>query len=46
MCNFKSPECIAAMEYMRDLKWKYDILNADKFIVIKGAVSQIEEVYA
>ena len=29
MCNFTSPECIAAMEYMRDLKWKYDILNAD-----------------
>lgn len=24
----------------------YDILNADKFIVLKGAVSQIEEVYA
>ena len=29
VCNFSSPECIAAMEYMRDLKWKYDILNAD-----------------
>ena len=29
VCNFTSPECIAAMEYMRDLKWKYDILNAD-----------------
>ena len=24
----------------------YDILNADKFIVLKGAVAQIEEVYA
>lgn len=24
----------------------YDILNADKFIVVKGAVSKIEEVYA
>ena len=24
----------------------YDILNADKFIVIEGAVAQIEEVYA
>ena len=24
----------------------YDILNADKFIVVKEAVSQIEEVYA
>lgn len=24
----------------------YDILNADKFIVVKGAVAQIEEVYA
>ena len=29
VCNFTSPECIAAMEYIRDLKWKYDILNAD-----------------
>ncbi len=29
VCNFTSPECIAAMEYMRDLRWKYDILNAD-----------------
>ncbi len=24
----------------------YDILNADKFIVVKNAVAQIEEVYA
>lgn len=24
----------------------YDILNADKFVVVKGAVAQIEEVYA
>jgi large subunit ribosomal protein L4 len=24
----------------------YDILNADKFIVLKDAVAQIEEVYA
>ena len=24
-----APECVAAMEFMRDLKWKYDILNAD-----------------
>ena len=33
VCNFTSPECVAAMEFMRDLKWKYkwkyDILNAD-----------------
>ena len=29
ICNFTSPECVAAMEYMRDLRWKYDILNAD-----------------
>ncbi len=29
ICNFTSPECIAAMEYIRDLRWKYDILNAD-----------------
>ncbi|MBQ9189288.1 MAG: sugar ABC transporter substrate-binding protein [Clostridia bacterium] len=29
VCNFTSPECIAAMEYMRSLKWEYDILNAD-----------------
>lgn len=29
VCNFTSPECVAAMEYIRDLRWKYDILNAD-----------------
>ena len=29
VCNFTSPECVKAMEFMRDLKWKYDILNAD-----------------
>ncbi len=29
VCNFTSPEAIAAMEYMKDLRWKYDILNAD-----------------
>lgn len=29
VCNFTSPQCIAAMEFMRDLRWKYDILNAD-----------------
>ena len=29
VCNFTSPQAIAAMEYIRDLKWKYDILNAD-----------------
>ncbi|MDO5144972.1 MAG: extracellular solute-binding protein [bacterium] len=29
ICNFTSPQCIAAMEYIRDLRWKYDILNAD-----------------
>ncbi len=29
VCNFTSPQCVAAMEFMRDLKWKYDILNAD-----------------
>ena len=29
VCNFTSPECIAAMEYIRDLRWEYDILNVD-----------------
>ena len=29
VCNFTSDEAIAAMEYIRDLKWKYDILNVD-----------------
>ncbi|MBQ9210058.1 MAG: sugar ABC transporter substrate-binding protein [Clostridia bacterium] len=29
VCNFTSDQAVAAMEYMRDLKWKYDILNAD-----------------
>ena len=29
VCNFTSSQAIAAMEYIRDLKWTYDILNAD-----------------
>ena len=29
VCNFTSDECVAAMEYIRDLRWKYNILNAD-----------------
>ena len=29
VCNFTSPECIAAMQYIHDLRWKYNILNAD-----------------
>ena len=29
VCNFTSPECVAAMQYIRDLRWKYNILNAD-----------------
>ena len=29
VCNFTSPECIAAMQYIWDLRWKYNILNPD-----------------
>lgn len=29
VCNFTSEECIAAMNYIRDLRWTYDILNVD-----------------
>ncbi len=29
VCNFTSEECIAAMNYMRDLRWTYNILNPD-----------------
>ena len=29
VCNFTSPQCIAAMQYIHDLRWKYNILNAD-----------------
>lgn len=29
ICNFTSDECIAAMNYIRDLRWTYDILNVD-----------------
>ncbi len=29
VCNFTSDECIAAMNYIRDLRWKYNILNPD-----------------
>ena len=27
--NLNSPEAIAAMNYVKDLKWKYDVLTAD-----------------
>lgn len=27
--NLNSPEAIAAMQYVKDLKWKYDVLTAD-----------------
>lgn len=27
--NLNSPECVAAMQYVKDLKWKYDCLTAD-----------------
>lgn len=29
VCNFTSDEAIAAMEYIKSLRWEYDILNAD-----------------
>lgn len=29
IAHLNSPECVAAMEYVRDLKWKYDCLTAD-----------------
>lgn len=29
VCNFTSDECVAAMNYIRDLRWTYDILNVD-----------------
>ncbi|MDF2943632.1 MAG: extracellular solute-binding protein family 1 [Herbinix sp.] len=29
ICNLDSAEAIAAMEYVKSLKWKYDILTAD-----------------
>lgn len=29
VCNFTSDAAVAAMEYLRSLKWEYDILNAD-----------------
>lgn len=31
-CNLDSPEAIAAMEYVKSLKWKYDILTPDPTI--------------
>ncbi len=27
--HLNTPECVAAMEYVKDLKWKYDCLTAD-----------------
>ena len=27
--NLNSPEAVAAMQYVKDLKWKYDVLTAD-----------------
>ncbi|HWS30214.1 MAG TPA: extracellular solute-binding protein [Clostridia bacterium] len=29
ICNLNSPEVVAAMQYVYDLKWKYDVLTAD-----------------
>lgn len=29
ICNFTSEQCIEAMNYIRDLRWTYDILNID-----------------
>lgn len=29
VCNFTSEQAVAAMEYIKSLKWEYDILNAD-----------------
>lgn len=29
VCNFTSEQAVAAMNYMHDLRWKYDILNED-----------------
>lgn len=28
-CDLNSPEAVAAMQYVYDLKWKYDVLTAD-----------------
>ncbi len=30
--SFNSPECIAALEYIRDLKWKYNVLPENSFM--------------
>ena len=30
--TFDTPECVAALQYIKDLKWKYDVLPADKVI--------------
>ncbi|MCL1964974.1 MAG: extracellular solute-binding protein [Firmicutes bacterium] len=29
LANLNSPEVVAAMQYVRDLKWKYDLLTSD-----------------
>lgn len=29
MANLNSPEAVAAMQYVKDLKWKYDVLTSD-----------------
>ena len=30
--KFDSPECIAALQYVKDLKWKYDVLPDNAFV--------------
>lgn len=30
--TFNTPECAAALQYVKDLKWKYDVLPADALI--------------
>ena len=39
---FNSPECVKALQYVKDLKWKYDVLPANAFIDL----AEIQKLFA
>ena len=39
--TFNTPECIKALEYVRDLKWKYDVLPAKSLIDLGEVAKQM-----
>lgn len=38
---FNSPEAVAALQYIKDLKWKYDVLPANNLVDINSDMAQM-----